>query len=50
MKFKALIAALAATTLALAGCSVDRSEQQADKPTLRIGYQSFPSGDLIEFS
>ena len=47
MKFKALIAALAATTLALAGCSVDRSEQQADKPTLRIGYQSFPSGDLI---
>jgi taurine transport system substrate-binding protein len=35
------------TTLALAGCSVDRSGQQADKPTIRIGYQSFPSGDLI---
>ncbi len=33
--------------MALAGCSVDRSEQQADKPTIRIGYQTFPSGDLI---
>ena len=31
----------------MAGCSVDRSEQQADKPTIRIGYQTFPSGDLI---
>jgi taurine transport system substrate-binding protein len=47
MKLKALVAALAATTLALAGCSVDRSGQQADKPTIRIGYQTFPSGDLI---
>jgi taurine transport system substrate-binding protein len=46
MKLKALIATLAAT-LALAGCSVDRSGEQADKPTIRIGYQSFPSGDLI---
>jgi taurine transport system substrate-binding protein len=47
MKLKALVAALAATSLALAGCSVDRSGQQADKPTIRIGYQTFPSGDLI---
>ena len=47
MKLKAILAALAVTTLALAGCSVDRSEQQADKPTIRIGYQTFPSGDLI---
>jgi taurine transport system substrate-binding protein len=47
MKFKAALAALAITTLALAGCSVDRSAQQADKPTIRIGYQTFPSGDLI---
>jgi len=47
MKFKALIAALAASALALAGCSVDKSEQAADKPTIRIGYQTFPSGDLI---
>jgi taurine transport system substrate-binding protein len=47
MRFKALIAAVATATLALAGCSVDRSGDQADKPTIRIGYQSFPSGDLI---
>ena len=47
MKLKALIAALAATTLALAGCSVDQHGQEADKPTIRIGYQTFPSGDLI---
>jgi taurine transport system substrate-binding protein len=47
MKLKGLVAALAAITLALAGCSVDRSGQQADKPTIRIGYQTFPSGDLI---
>ena len=47
MKLKAILAALAVTTLALAGCSVDRSEQRADKPTIRIGYQTFPSGDLI---
>jgi taurine transport system substrate-binding protein len=47
MKLKVLIAAVAATTLALAGCSVDRSGDQADKPTIRLGYQSFPSGDLI---
>src|SRR5215212_11692018 len=47
MRFKALLAALAASTLALAGCWVDRSGQQADKPTIRIGYQTFPSGDLI---
>jgi taurine transport system substrate-binding protein len=47
MNLKPLVAVLAATTLALAGCSVDRSGQQADKPTIRIGYQTFPSGDLI---
>ena len=35
------------TSLALAGCSVDHSGEQADKPTIRIGYQTFPSGDLI---
>ena len=37
----------AVTTLALAGCSVDHSGQDAAKPTIRIGYQTFPSGDLI---
>lgn len=47
MKLKSLIVALVAAVLALAGCSVDNSGQQADKPTIRIGYQSFPSGDLI---
>lgn len=47
MKFKGLLAALAVTTVALAGCSVDHSGQSADKPTIRIGYQTFPSGDLI---
>jgi taurine transport system substrate-binding protein len=47
MRIKAIIVAVAAATLALAGCSVDRSGDQADKPTIRIGYQSFPSGDLI---
>jgi taurine transport system substrate-binding protein len=46
MKPKALVAVVAAM-LALAGCSVDRSGDQAGKPTIRIGYQSFPSGDLI---
>src|SRR4051812_13556564 len=47
MKFKSVIVAVAAATLALAGCSVDKSADQADKPTIRIGYQNFPSGDLI---
>jgi taurine transport system substrate-binding protein len=47
MKPKAILVALTAAVLALAGCSVDHSEQQANKPTIRIGYQAFPSGDLI---
>jgi len=47
MKLKAVLAALAATTVALAGCSVDHSGEQADRPTIRVGYQAFPSGDLI---
>jgi taurine transport system substrate-binding protein len=47
MRLKAVIATVAAATLALAGCSVDQPGQQADKPTIRVGYQSFPSGDLI---
>jgi taurine transport system substrate-binding protein len=45
--FRRSLVALTLTVLALAGCSVDRSGQQADKPTIRIGYQTFPSGDLI---
>jgi taurine transport system substrate-binding protein len=46
MRLKALAAA-AIAVLALAGCSVDRSGQDAEKQTIRIAYQSFPSGDLI---
>src|SRR5688572_8129000 len=47
MKIRALVAALAIAASALVGCSVDQPGQQADKPTIRIGYQTFPSGDLI---
>ncbi len=50
MKFKSLVAVAAASVLALAGCAVDNSGsggEGGDKPTLRIGYQTFPSGDLI---
>jgi taurine transport system substrate-binding protein len=47
MKLKAMLAAAAVATMALAGCGVDHSGQDAAKPTIRIGYQSFPSGDLI---
>src|ERR1700750_2164330 len=47
MRFKAALAVMAVATVTLTGCSVDRSGDQADKPTIRIGYQSFPSGDLI---
>jgi taurine transport system substrate-binding protein len=47
MKLTTLFAATAVATLTLAGCSVDHSGQDASKPTIRIGYQTFPSGDLI---
>jgi taurine transport system substrate-binding protein len=47
MKFKAVFAALAVAAMALTGCSVDQPGQEAGKPTIRIGYQTFPSGDLI---
>jgi taurine transport system substrate-binding protein len=46
-KVRALLAASAVAALALAGCSVDHSGQDASKPTIHIGYQTFPSGDLI---
>ena len=41
--FRRGLVAFALTTLALAGCSVDQPGQQPDKPTIRVGYQSFPS-------
>ncbi|WP_197383308.1 taurine ABC transporter substrate-binding protein [Mycolicibacterium mengxianglii] len=47
MNIKAVLAAVAASALALVGCSVDHSGQEAGKQTIRIGYQTFPSGDLI---
>lgn len=47
MRIGSLVAAMAASALALAGCAVDHSGQDAQKPTIRVGYQSFPSGDLI---
>jgi taurine transport system substrate-binding protein len=47
MKLKALLVAAAVASLTLAGCSVDHSGQDSAKPTIRIAYQTFPSGDLI---
>lgn len=47
MNLRALVVTAVVTALALTGCSVDHSGQDASKPTIRIGYQSFPSGDLI---
>ncbi|TDL11910.1 glycine/betaine ABC transporter substrate-binding protein [Mycolicibacterium obuense] len=41
-----LISALV-SVLTLSGCSVGNSGQDASKETIRIGYQAFPSGDLI---
>ncbi len=50
MRIRTLLSAVAISSLAalgLAGCSVDNSGQDSEKPTIRIGYQTFPSGDLI---
>lgn len=49
MNVRKLVAAAATVLLAvgLVGCSVDRSKPDAGKPTIRIAYQTFPSGDLI---
>jgi taurine transport system substrate-binding protein len=43
----AVFGVLAALVLVLAGCSVDNSGSDDSKPTIRLAYQSFPSGDLI---
>ncbi|UXA13759.1 ABC transporter substrate-binding protein [Mycobacterium sp. SMC-8] len=50
MKLKAAVVVLVSAVLVLAGCSVSGQGQDAsdpDNPTIRIGYQTFPSGDLI---
>ncbi|TJZ79333.1 transporter substrate-binding domain-containing protein [Rhodococcus oryzae] len=46
---RALLTALAAGALALtaAACSVDAAGQDDSKPTIRVAYQTFPSGDLV---
>lgn len=48
-RFPAVLVAATLLTalLVVAGCSVDRSAADPDKPTIRLAYQSFPSGDLI---
>ena len=47
MRIAKILAAVAITVGGLVGCAVDHSVEQAGKPTIRIGYQTFPSGDLI---
>lgn len=47
MKIGRFATLVATAALTLAGCAVDHSGQDAAKPTIRVGYQSFPSGDLI---
>ncbi|QNG18657.1 ABC transporter substrate-binding protein [Rhodococcus triatomae] len=42
-----LLAVALTGLLAVAGCSVDQNSQDAGKPTIRLAYQSFPSGDLV---
>ncbi|MGC0365929.1 taurine transport system substrate-binding protein [Rhodococcus sp. 27YEA15] len=45
---KSALAILAGVlALVLGACSVDHSGQDSSKPTIRIAYQSFPSGDLV---
>ncbi|GAC70397.1 taurine ABC transporter substrate-binding protein [Gordonia soli] len=43
----AAFAGAVAVLLVLVGCSVDNSGGDDSKPTIRLAYQSFPSGDLI---
>ena len=47
MKIPPLATLAVVAVTVLSGCSVDNSKPDAAKPTIRIGYQTFPSGDLI---
>lgn len=47
MSFRKLTAISVAIIVALSGCAVDHSRPDASKPTVRIAYQTFPSGDLV---
>lgn len=43
----ALLAGVLVALLALSACAIGPAGQDPDKPTIRIAYQSFPSGDLV---
>lgn len=47
MSMKRLAAITVIAAAALSGCAVDNSKPDASKPTVRIAYQTFPSGDLV---
>lgn len=47
MKLGRTAAAVMLAIGALSGCAIDHSGLQDGKPTIRIGYQNFPSGDLV---
>jgi len=48
MRLTATLAAIALTVVsAVAGCAGDGSRSAVAKPTIRIGYQAFPTGDLV---
>jgi taurine transport system substrate-binding protein len=47
MNLRRLTAISAIAIVALSGCAVDHSRPDASKPTVRIAYQTFPSGDLV---
>ncbi|WP_313675373.1 ABC transporter substrate-binding protein [Mycolicibacterium sp.] len=48
MRITTRLAAIAVTVFSvLAGCAAEDSAQDFAKPTIRIGYQAFPSGDLV---
>ena len=47
VKIPTLATLAVVAVMALSGCAVENSKPDAAKPTIRIGYQTFPSGDLI---
>lgn len=47
MKIPTMVTLAVVAMMALSGCAADHSKPDAAKPTIRIGYQTFPSGDLI---
>ena len=47
MKVPKLATLAVVVVTALSGCAGDNSRPDAVKPTIRIGYQTFPSGDLV---